>query len=355
MQNYTCTYTRAENFVLGSVEKKSNPFFGELDYYPGGMQMPSRNAGEDYVAGFQGQLHDDEITNSQSIYAFEYRMSDSRLVRFWSVDPLSAKYPYYSTYSFSGNRLIDAVELEGLEPNVNHRELDVATAKYYGGATKNSVKGSFENSKALRALYHKQYLDYLGSKEFQDYRYSQQSGKVEPVPIEDFVMAGQLVKGVFTLSRTLMTKGVTTTTTAAVNTAETFVAKSADDIATSTGRKINIYGEGEAAGFDDFAVNADFATGGNGVTRPLTSTLSNGSASDIVVNNAPLYQAELSEITRLSTSGSTITYSAPAGSKFFQSLSSHLSDKANLVSTVTSNVTSQGASVEMQTVVYQIK
>jgi hypothetical protein len=32
------------------------------------------------------------------------------------VDPLAAKYPYYSPYSFSGGRIIDSRELEGLEP-----------------------------------------------------------------------------------------------------------------------------------------------------------------------------------------------------------------------------------------------
>jgi hypothetical protein len=32
------------------------------------------------------------------------------------IDPLAEKYPHNSTYAFSGNRVIDAVELEGLEP-----------------------------------------------------------------------------------------------------------------------------------------------------------------------------------------------------------------------------------------------
>lgn len=32
------------------------------------------------------------------------------------MDPLSPKYPHYTPYSFSGNRVIDSKELEGLEP-----------------------------------------------------------------------------------------------------------------------------------------------------------------------------------------------------------------------------------------------
>ena len=46
-------------------------------------------------------------------------MHDPRVGRFFAVDPLSKQYPYYSPYQFSGNRVIDAVELEGKEPGFN--------------------------------------------------------------------------------------------------------------------------------------------------------------------------------------------------------------------------------------------
>jgi hypothetical protein len=46
-----------------------------------------------------------------------------RIGRFWSVDPLAAKYPHYSPYQFSGNRLTDMVELEGLEPKEAGKEV----------------------------------------------------------------------------------------------------------------------------------------------------------------------------------------------------------------------------------------
>lgn len=49
-------------------------------------------------------------------YNYEYRMHDPRVGRFLSVDPLANEYPFYSPYAFSGNRVIDKVELEGLEP-----------------------------------------------------------------------------------------------------------------------------------------------------------------------------------------------------------------------------------------------
>lgn len=42
-------------------------------------------------------------------------MHDPRIGRFFSVAPLFKKYPHNSTYAFSENRVIDGVELEGLE------------------------------------------------------------------------------------------------------------------------------------------------------------------------------------------------------------------------------------------------
>ena len=49
---------------------------------------------------------------------YKYRMHDPRIGRFFAVDPLSPKYPWYSSYQFSGDRVVDAVELEGKEPRI---------------------------------------------------------------------------------------------------------------------------------------------------------------------------------------------------------------------------------------------
>ena len=73
------------------------------------------NTGEGYRFGFQGQEGDDEINGEGNSYAFKYRIHDPRLGRFLSVDPLNMNYPWNSPYAFSENRLIDGVELEGLE------------------------------------------------------------------------------------------------------------------------------------------------------------------------------------------------------------------------------------------------
>ncbi|MBI3136212.1 MAG: hypothetical protein HYZ14_16175 [Bacteroidetes bacterium] len=91
------------------------------DYYPFGMVMPGRNGSTDqYRYGFQGQEGDNEIKGEGNSVNYKYRMHDPRLGRFLAVDPLTSKYPFYSPYTFSGNRVIDATELEGQEPVTIH-------------------------------------------------------------------------------------------------------------------------------------------------------------------------------------------------------------------------------------------
>ncbi|WP_452601292.1 3-coathanger stack domain-containing protein [Pontimicrobium sp. MEBiC06410] len=88
------------------------------DYYPFGMLMPNRHGSSDsYRYGFQGQEKDDEIKGEGNSLNYTFRMHDPRVGRFFTPDPMEKAYPYYSPYQFSGNRLIDMVELEGLEPS----------------------------------------------------------------------------------------------------------------------------------------------------------------------------------------------------------------------------------------------
>jgi RHS repeat-associated protein len=65
--------------------------------------------------GFQGQEMDNEIKGNGNSVNYKYRMHDPRLGRFFSTDPLEAEYSHNSPYAFSENRVIDGIELEGLE------------------------------------------------------------------------------------------------------------------------------------------------------------------------------------------------------------------------------------------------
>jgi RHS repeat-associated protein len=83
------------------------------------MQVPNRFDSiedKDYRYGFQGQEKDNEIKGEGNSLNYTFRMHDPRVGRFFAVDPLTHQYPWYSPYQFSGNRLIDMGELEGLEP-----------------------------------------------------------------------------------------------------------------------------------------------------------------------------------------------------------------------------------------------
>jgi hypothetical protein len=86
-------------------------------YEPGGSLLPGRNySSGSYRYLFQGQEHNNEMYGATGTsYAFEYRMHDARIGRFLSIDPLVMEYPWNSPYAFSENRVIDGVELEGLE------------------------------------------------------------------------------------------------------------------------------------------------------------------------------------------------------------------------------------------------
>ena len=64
---------------------------------------------------FNGQEADNEVLGDGALHAFEYRMHDTRIGRFWSVDPLAGKFPWNSVYAFAENSPIGFMELEGLE------------------------------------------------------------------------------------------------------------------------------------------------------------------------------------------------------------------------------------------------
>ena len=81
------------------------------------MAQPGRNwSSGGYRFGYQGQEKINEIYGNDNYLDYTYRGYNPKLGRFFAVDPLAAQYPFYSTYQFSGNRVIDMVELEGLEP-----------------------------------------------------------------------------------------------------------------------------------------------------------------------------------------------------------------------------------------------
>ena len=76
---------------------------------------------------------DNELKGEGNSLNYKFRMHDPRVGRFFAVDPLAAKYPHYSPYSFSGNKVIHRVELEGLEDAKFGMQIDWNTALEMAG------------------------------------------------------------------------------------------------------------------------------------------------------------------------------------------------------------------------------
>ncbi len=77
----------------------------------------------DYRFGFNGKEMDNEVAGTGNQYDYGFRIYNPRIGKFLSVDPLTKDYPNWSPYPFAMNRVIDGIDLDGLEefdPNFNN-------------------------------------------------------------------------------------------------------------------------------------------------------------------------------------------------------------------------------------------
>jgi RHS repeat-associated protein len=89
------------------------------DYYPGGMQMPSRfitASNTNYRYGFNGKENDKDASMDGNNYDYGFRIYNPQIGRFLSVDPLMKDFAFYSPYQFAGNSPIAKLDLDGREP-----------------------------------------------------------------------------------------------------------------------------------------------------------------------------------------------------------------------------------------------
>lgn len=103
----------------GTIDYYTGDVASANDYYPFGMQMPGRkfSSTTQYRYGFNGKELDKETT-STTTYDYGFRIYSPALGRFLSVDPLTASYPWNSTYAFAENDVVRSVDLDGLEKKV---------------------------------------------------------------------------------------------------------------------------------------------------------------------------------------------------------------------------------------------
>jgi len=145
----------------GTIQPASE-ILEENNYYPFGLKHKGYNevvnsnrseAAEKYK--FQEQERNEELGLDWD--SFKWRNYDYAIGRFMNIDPLTEKYNYWTPYAFSGNRLIDARELEGLEPMSIHkhtRNLVIAVQGNPNGDTNpkygaTQVQNAVKNNKNL--------------------------------------------------------------------------------------------------------------------------------------------------------------------------------------------------------------
>ena len=119
--------------------------------------------GDQYRFGFNGMHKDNEMQGIGNSLDYGFRIQDTRLGRFMSVDPLSAKFSYLSPYQFASNSPISAIDLEGLEAvvvmtgqignwqNASNKELG-SYAMYKVNVFENMTVCEYNKAKGANAL-----------------------------------------------------------------------------------------------------------------------------------------------------------------------------------------------------------
>ena len=115
------------------------------DYSPFGVELDGRTVSGGYRYGFQNQEKDDEVKGEGNSVNYTFRMHDPRLGRFFSIDNLANKYPWYSPYQFAGNSVILLIDEQGLDPKPVTSWEFRRVAKGLGLTNNNQIGRLFEN------------------------------------------------------------------------------------------------------------------------------------------------------------------------------------------------------------------
>jgi RHS repeat-associated protein len=99
-----------------TVDHYQAEVLSQNDYYPFGMEQPGRSFRTiPYPYAFNGKRMENVELSITNIYDYGMRSYDARIGRFYSVDPLTSKYPELTPYQFASNTPIQAVDLDGEE------------------------------------------------------------------------------------------------------------------------------------------------------------------------------------------------------------------------------------------------
>ncbi|QTE24564.1 DUF6443 domain-containing protein [Polaribacter cellanae] len=128
----------------------------ESNYYPFGLKhkgynnvVSSNGNSTAQKFGFQGQELQEDLNLNWS--SFKWRNADPAIGRFFNIDPLAEDFVHNGTYNFSENRVIDAIELEGLEAVVLNGEVRGGSA--VGGYASIQLAADVKGNVALQYSY----------------------------------------------------------------------------------------------------------------------------------------------------------------------------------------------------------
>jgi len=107
-----------DNNTDGSTDYYDADVLTAQDYYAFGSQLEGRsyvnaNWSGSYRFGFNGMEKDEEVKGNGNSLDFGARIYDPRLGRWLSLDPLMAKYPSLSPYTFVDNSPLSFIDLDG--------------------------------------------------------------------------------------------------------------------------------------------------------------------------------------------------------------------------------------------------
>ena len=177
------------------------------DYSPFGVELDGRTVSGGYRYGYQGSEKDNETKGNGNSYTTEFRQLDPRLGRWLSVDPLSFKFPWQSTYiAFDNNpiSLVDRLgsETEGGPGDGYKKNKDGSRSKTNANGTKTYDAPGFSsvnlpaNAKVLGTM-----QDVDGNKDGAIYnngvKYQASVGDLAKFEVNDVTYTAQFFKGQF--------------------------------------------------------------------------------------------------------------------------------------------------------------
>jgi len=113
------------------------------DYYPFGMNHLKTGSAMFGQGSYKNYKYQEQELQETGFYSFKWRQYMPDVGRFFNIDPLAEKYNTWTPYAFSGNRVIDARELEGLEPveiNKTTKNLVIVNQGYVGNPPKGGTQ-----------------------------------------------------------------------------------------------------------------------------------------------------------------------------------------------------------------------